>query len=328
MIFFFRCVVLIFILCGCSGTQDGQKREDSFQKWKENNGKIKVLSTIGMINDLVQNVGKEYIDTLTLIQGELDPHSYQLVKGDGEKLAYADLIFYNGLGLEHGASLQHYLHREKNAVALGNYIRQKSPVSILYCHGQPDPHIWMDVLLWAETIPAIVEALSAKDPKHATEFQKNGERLREQLVFLDLDLKKQLGSLPQEKRYLVTSHDAFNYFAKAYLATPEEIASNSWQKRFEAPEGLAPDSQLCSTDIQHILDHVALHDIHVLFPETNVSKDSIKKILAAGEEKGLVLRIATPPLYGDAMGRPGSDGDSYEKMMRHNASSIANELSY
>ncbi len=124
----------------------------------------------------------------------------------------------------------------------------------------------------------------------------------------------------------MTSHDAFNYFARAYLAEEGEIETKDWEKRFAAPEGLAPESQLSVKDIQGIIDHLKQHSIHLLFPESNVSRSSIKKILQAGQEHGLNVSIASCALYGDAMGAPGSEGDTYLKMIHYNARMIAEEM--
>jgi manganese/zinc/iron transport system substrate-binding protein len=312
---------LLAICFACSNGQS--KRTEEMQRWKEQNGRVKVLSTIAMINDLVKVIGGEFVDTLTLVQGELDPHSYQLVKGDDEKLMTADLIFYNGLGLEHGPSLQHHLHNNEKAIPLGNLLQKQMPDRILDYNGQLDPHIWTDISLWAESVPYIVDALAEKDPSHADQYRLRGEKLRQELLEEHQQIRQDLQDIPEERRYLVTSHDAFNYFARAYLATDEERDTNRhWQKRFAAPEGLAPDSQLSTTDIQTIIDHVAKHNISVLFPESNVSKDSIRKIINATKDNGLKLEIADDYLYADAMGGEGSNADTYVKMMRHNASTI------
>ena len=99
-------------------------------------------------------------------------------------------------------------------------------------------------------------------------------------------IKSRMQAIPSEKRFLVTSHDAFNYFTRAYLASEDELETDSWQKRFAAPEGLAPESQLSPSDIQHIIGHLHKYNINVLFPESNVSKDSIRKILQARKCKG------------------------------------------
>lgn len=313
---------LVSILClSCSVENERNQRVREWMQPSE--GKIKVLSTIAMIDDLVQLIGGKYVDSLVLIMGELDPHSYQLVKGDDEKLAFADLIFYNGLSLEHGPSLKKTLYERKNTIALGDEIQKSTPELILSYNGQVDPHIWMDVSLWKKNVPLIVGALSAREPAHAAYFASNGKKVEADLTALHEKITRELQSIPEEKRYLVSSHDAFNYFAKTYLATDQERQHDTWQKRFAAPEGLSPDSQLSASDIKAIVDHLQSHKIQVIFPESNVSRDSIKKIVEAGRQKGLDLSIAQQTLYADAMGPKGSDADSYMKMVHHNASVIA-----
>lgn len=321
----FRLAIFLLLLTACS-SNDLSISLSQMQRWREPNGRVKVLTTIAMIDDIVRQVGNDFVDSLVLIKGELDPHSYQLVKGDDEKLLFADLIFYNGLGLEHGPSLQQHLHSNPKAIPLGNRLQTALPQHILHYNGQLDPHIWMDISLWLEIIPFIVEALSDKDPLHAENYRSRGSALRSQMLAAHDKIKTEMAAIPENKRYLVTSHDAFNYFTRAYLATDEERRQGDWQKRFAAPEGLAPESQLSTTDIQLIINHLRKYNVHVLFPESNVSKDSIKKIFSAGSEKGLELRISPVPLYGDAMGHPGSDSDTYLKMIQHNASVIIEQL--
>lgn len=321
------CAVFLAIvtLCfSCIGKKDGHMAKR--QQWMQPNGKIKVLSTIAMIDDIVKGVGKEHVDAYTLISGELDPHSYTLVKGDDETLAFADLVFYNGLGLEHGPSLQGFLAGSKKATGLGDKILASEPSFILIEQGQIDPHIWMDISLWTKTVPFIVEALSKADPKHADEYKENGKNLVHELMSTHEDVKRELQAIPESQRYLVSSHDAFSYFTRSYLAEDAELANGLWKKRVAAPEGLAPESQLSVADIQKIISHLKEYQIHVLFPESNVSKDSIRKIVQAGRERGLNLSVACVYLYADAMGAPGSDGDTYLKMIVHNAKSIAEYL--
>lgn len=317
-------ILAIFFLFSCSDIHSNRQAE--FQRWIENNGKLKVLSTTAMINDLVQQVGGDYIDSMTLIQGELDPHSYQLVKGDDEKLNFAQLIFSNGLGLEHGPSLEHYLNHHTKNVRLGDLLYQQDPSLILEIKGQKDPHIWMDVALWAKVVPFIAEALSQMDPAHASEFKSHALQLETEMAQVHQQTKQIMQAIPARDRYLVTSHDAFNYFTRAYLAEEEEVAVGTWRERFAAPEGLAPESQLSTTDIKALIDHLARYQIHVLFPESNVNRDSIKKITQAGKEKGLEVEIACCPLYADAMGGPGSEGDTYLKMILYDATMIAHYL--
>lgn len=321
----FGCLIGIALMNGCSSDQR-QDRQARLQKWIQNNGKVKVLSTTAMIDDLVKQIGGEYIDTMALIQGDLDPHSYQLVKGDDEKLAFAQVVFYSGLGLEHGPSLRYYLMQNPKAISVGDKIEKQDPSLVVYVQGQKDPHIWMDISLWSRIIPFIVEALSRQDPAHAAFYQANGEKLKGEMEKVHQQVKEIMHQVPARDRYLVTSHDAFNYFARAYLSEEGEVESGKWEKRFAAPEGLAPESQLSATDIKAIIDHLKRYQIHLLFPESNVSRDSIKKIVQAGKEQGLDVKIACCALYSDAMGPPGSEGDSYLKMIIYNARTIAGEM--
>lgn len=316
-------ILLVILFAGCNNSESSHK---STQEWMKPNNQLKVLSTIAMIDDLVRKVGGEHVDAAVLIKGELDPHSYQIVKGDDEKLAFADIIFFNGLGLEHGPSLQSYLlNHQKKAFGLGDRLIDEEPPLLLYFKGQSDPHIWMDVSLWARIVPYIVEVLSKKDPANAETYQKNGQELFETMMGIHHQIKDELQQIPAAKRYLVTSHDAFNYFTRAYLAEKGE-EEKQWIERFAAPEGLAPESQISTTDIQAIIAHLSKYKIHVIFPESNVNRDSIRKIVQAGSQKGLNVHINDIPLYADAMGKKGSDADSYIKMLQHNSKVIGESL--
>src|SRR5579872_2177739 len=162
------------LFCGCS-------QDNRLQEWMQKNGKLKIISATAQIGDLVQEIGGERIDGWILIQGELDPHSYELVKGDGEKLDRADLIFFNGLGLEHGASLSSWLWSSPKAIPIGERIRELSPERILYRGKTVDPHLWMDISLWAKGIDPIVEELSIKDPAGEAYYKERGEALKEKM---------------------------------------------------------------------------------------------------------------------------------------------------
>lgn len=308
----------LFFTTSCGQIAKTQ-RQTQVSQWMVPNGKVKVLCTTAMCADLVQEIGGDLIDCLALIQGESDPHSYQLVKGDDEKFARANLIFYNGLGLEHGASLAALLQSNSNAYALGEYVRKERPESIVMINGSIDPHIWMDVSLWKETIPYIVEVLSKVMPQRSEQLLGRGNVLSSKLAQLHAEIHGRIGSIPEDARYLVTSHEAFNYFARAYLCTKSELATDAWKERVMAPEGLAPDSQLSTADIQRLVDHIVQFKIATLFAEANVSQDSLKKMVDSCAKKGFVTAIDPKPLYADSMGPAGSSADSYINMMRYDS---------
>jgi manganese/zinc/iron transport system substrate-binding protein len=314
---------IIILLCACiSCTAPDQ----SFQKWISPNGKVKVIATTSMIGDLVREIGGSHVDTLVLIRGELDPHSYELVKGDDEKLQYADIVFYNGLGLEHGASLSHFLKSNTNAFAVGEAVNRKVPEKILYTEeGTIDPHIWMDVSLWIEAAKEITNQFIQVDEKHTAFYQNNAKKLIQEMVQLEYFIKTTFQNIHPEKRYLVTSHDAFQYFARRYLADDnEDIAAK--KERVCAPEGLAPEGEITPGDIEKVMQFLNRHNISVIFAESNVSPLSLKKISSDAKNRGLTVSIAQEKLYGDSM--PSVDGNkiAYIEMLRHNATIIAEYL--
>jgi manganese/zinc/iron transport system substrate-binding protein len=311
------CFFLSIFLMACSS----EKNKSSLQNWMQKDNKIKLLATTQMIGDLVKEIGGIRTDCHVLIKGELDPHNYELVKGDDEKLARADFIFYNGLGLEHGASLFHFLKNTDKASAMGEKIAEIFPDRILKLNKAVDPHIWMDVDLWAKGTAVIVEELANLDPEGKEFYQRNGELLCERLKKTHEYILKLMREIPLNERYLVTSHDAFNYYAKAYLAEDD-----AWQEHFTAPEGLAPEGQLSPLDIKRIIDYVDKHQVRFLFPESNVSKDSLQKIAHSAKKMGLKLEIAKAVLYGDAGIEAGDDEMGYLKMMEHNACTIHHYL--
>lgn len=311
-IMYFLCLVLSLAGCKCKERKDGA--------WFALNDKLKVLTTTEMIGDLVRQVGGEHVDTLVLIQGELDPHTYELVKGDDEKFGRAQILFYNGLGLEHGLSLRENIEKHACAVPVTRSILARDPQQVLEVDGEKDPHVWMDVALWLQTVDPIVETLVAKDPDHQEVYRQNGEHVKQKLCEIDTYIFSSLQAIPEEKRYLITSHDAFHYFARHYLAI---LGEENWQRRCTAPEGLAPEAQLSLNDIIAIVTHVRSFGVKVLFPESNISKDSLRKILDVSTKQGVALRLCSDPLYGDSMG----DAPSYVDMLLHNARVIARELS-
>jgi manganese/zinc/iron transport system substrate-binding protein len=317
-----------FLIAGCAllwGCSGGMDRVDHAGSWMESNGKLKVLSTTAMIDNLVAEIGQNYIDHIPLIIGEVDPHNYELVKGDDEKLSQAAVLFSNGLGLEHGASLRYRLKNHPAAVALGDEIEKENPGLILRSEREVDPHLWMDISLWSQAVAPIVQALSKADPEHADVYRQNGDLLFQKMQNAHQDIYRQLQQIPENKRYLVTSHDAFNYFTRAYLATPAEVQRSEWQKRFAAPEGLAPEGQLSVTDIQRIVSHLVRYAIGVIFTEANVNRDSLNKIAHACQSKGCHVRVSSFPLYADSMGPEGSEAGSYLGMIKYDADILERE---
>lgn len=309
----------LFLLSCCSKTGVSS---NIFNQWMQPSDKIKILSTVAMIDDIVRQIGQEKILHMPLISGQIDPHSYEMVKGDDEKLCMATVVFYNGLGLEHGASLSNHLLSHKNAIALGDVVAHKVPEEMIYIDRTIDPHIWMDISLWSLIIDPIVQELSRLDPESAEFYKNNGKDLLEAMQRMDKKIYHAMHEIPSSQRYLVTSHDAFNYFTRAYLANPDE---EYWQSRVNAPEGLSPDGQLSSSDIQYIVNFLLEKHIQTVFPESSVNRDALNKIIHDCQKKGLKVHMARSSLYSDSMGGKNSGADNYLDMMWHNTNAILSE---
>lgn len=323
----YKSIKWFFILCLCAGAicalSHNRMNSQVSINIEDSHRKLKVLSTIPMIGDLVERIGGEVIEHVTLIRGNIDPHNYELVKGDVEKIQYADIVFYNGLGLEHGASLCYQIQNHRKAIALGNYLLENYKDKIIISDGEIDPHVWMDVNLWKNTIELVVKVLSDIDFSNEQYFATNGEKLLEELEQLDLEMLSLIQQIPEERRFLVTSHDAFSYFARRYFAIAGE---GDWSKRCAAPEGLAPDGQLSMGHIRDIVAHLSQYKISVIFPESNVSPDSLKKVREACLEKGIEVSISKNSLYGDSVGEENGSANTYMKMMKKNAEIIHQSL--
>lgn len=314
---FSRIVVLFLLITSCSKNEDA----NSFVDWVKSSDTLKILATTPIIQDLVQKVGGKEVKVHAMIGSNQDPHSYEIVKGDGEKFGYADLVFANGLMLEHSGGMQYQLKHHKNVCLLGDELFKQFPGEIITVEGQLDPHIWMDVSLWSKCIDIVLEKLIEVDPQHKEMYEKNAKETKDEYTSVDLDIQEKMSKIPLDKRYLVTSHDAFNYFVRRYFATKEELENNSWRVRMQALQGLAPDEQISVLQIKEIVDHVCKYNIEVIFPETNLSRDSLEKVKEASGKRGCKIRLAKSTLYGDTLG-----GKTYLEMLSYDAKVLEDNL--
>ncbi len=310
--------LILLLLSACSPVNENS---NSFANWMKQDDKIRVLTTTAIVQDLVEKIGGDEVKVISIIGKNQDPHSYEIVKGDGEKFAFADLVFANGLMLEHSGSMQYQLKHHENVCFLGDELFKKVPDEIITVNEQLDPHIWMDVSLWSKCIEIVLEKLSEKDPGHKEVYKKNAEEAKKEYALVDSEIKAKMDEIPLDKRYLVTSHDAFNYFVRRYFSPKDELENNFWRVRMQALQGLAPDEQISVLQIKEIVDHICKYDIEVIFPESNLSKDSLEKVKEACERRGRKIRLAKSTLYGDTLG-----GKSYLDMMVYDAKVLEDNL--
>jgi manganese/zinc/iron transport system substrate-binding protein len=268
-----------------------------------------------MVGDLVRNVGGDRVEVTTLMGPGVDPHLYKASEGDIARLRNADVVFYNGLFLEGkmGEVLQRVAERGLPVVAVGSRV----PVERLHhpeaFEGHPDPHIWFDVSLWMETLPAVVDGLSVLEPDSRALFEANAARYREELVALHRWCGERLAEVPPERRVLVTAHDAFGYFGAAYGVDVVGL------------QGISTASEYGLRDVQHIVDLVAARKVKAVFVESSVPKRSIEAVVEGVRAAGHDVRIGGQ-LYSDAMGAAGTPEGTYLGMVRANVDTIVEAL--
>lgn len=324
--FVLSAVVVALTCVSCSSHDLYQQKLNA---WLKPADKLPVLCTTEMVEALVSYIGGSYVSTLSLVYGELDPHSYQMVKGDNQKLERAKIVFCNGLDLEHGPSLKSALSNHPHVVYLGDQLMKVEPESFVYHGGVVDPHIWLDVELFSKLCPSIASELSKIDPQNALYYQKRAGELGDKLKDLHMEVRERFHQIPYKRRYLVTSHEAFYYLAKAYLRQADEEELR-WKDRFCAPEGLAPESQISLHRIMEIVDYIQCHKVKSAFIEVNVGMDAIRKVQEVLSKQSYDLEIPSEPLYSDCMPSMGQEHgldptERYIHMIRSNAGVILNQ---
>lgn len=304
-------VLVLVIVAACSKVEG----EASHLQRAEDGSKIQVVSTIGMITDVVQEVGGEEVEAIGLMGPGVDPHLYKASQGDMTRLDRADMIFYGGLHLE-GKMTEIFekLERSKPTVAVSRGIDTSLLRSGEDAGGtQYDPHIWFNVKHWISATETIRDALSSYDPAHADLYKDNAEKYIQQLKELDEEVRTAIAEIPQSSRVLVTAHDAFGYFGEAYGIKVMGL------------QGISTAAEYGSKDVSELRDYLVDNKIKAVFVESSIPTKSMEAVIAGAKEKGHEIEIGGE-LYSDSLGEPGSDADTYIKMVRHNVSTIVSAL--
>lgn len=279
----------------------------------ENREKREILSTTVMIDSLVKEIVGDKFSTELLIEGEIDPHSYQMRKGDREKIERAEIVFANGLSLEHNPSL-YYMLNDRSAVFIGDRLLETSPNSIITNQKEVDPHIWMDLDLMQSVALMICKRVCEADLENCEFYQTNTKALQKKMKVLDLEISEMFKSVPAEKLYLVSSHDAFNYFVRRYF-----IQDN--KNRLFSMQGLSTESEVSLKRISQVISYIRNNNIPVVFFESNLPKDGLYKVIEICKRFDMDVKISGDPLYGDTLG-----GMTYLDMMKHNAMVMTKNL--
>ena len=300
-------VWLTAILSGC-GAQGGADKGDLTQR------KIKIVTTTGMIADAVKNVGGERVDVTALMGPGVDPHLYKASAGDVSRMSSADVIFYNGLHLEGKmAEIFEEMSRFAKVYAVADGVEPNMLERTSAFAGNYDPHIWFDVKIWMQVVRYIAKCLSETDPQSAELYQANADAYLARLQELDQYVREQAATIPQEHRILITAHDAFHYFGKAY----------GFQVR--GLQGISTVAETGTADVQQLADFIVQHKIPAIFVETSVPPRYIEALQAAVKARGFDVKIGGS-LFSDAMGDPGTPEGEYVGMVKHNIDTIVKAL--
>jgi manganese/zinc/iron transport system substrate-binding protein len=276
---------------------------------------INIVATTGMIADMVSVVGGDKVKVRGLMGPGVDPHLYKASAGDVALLSKADLIFYNGLHLEGKMSeiFQQMAKRGIKTVAITDGIDRKYLMAPPEFKGNYDPHVWFDVGMWSDTVGTVKESLIEFDPGNSDYYNDNAEAYLKELGELDKFVQQRADSLPEDKRVLITAHDAFNYFGRGYGFEVKGL------------QGISTESEAGTADVQALAAIIVERQIPAIFVESSVPPRYIEAVQAAVKSKGFDVRVGGE-LFSDAMGNPGTPEGNYIGMVRHNVNTVVNAL--
>ena len=282
---------------------------------------LNIVSTTTMLTDLAMEVGGEKVTVTPLMGPGVDPHEYVATAGDVTALLGADVVLYSGLHLE--AAMGDVLARmKKNYVicAAGEMHDGElhggalDMADLNYYQGEVDPHFWFDVSLWKKVAVYVADELGKADPDNAVYYAENAKKYVMELDVLEYYTKNELATIPPSQRVLITAHDAYGYFARAYGL------------EVYAPQGISTTAEASSTAIAEVANYVVENKIKTMFVETSVSNKNIQSIQEAAVDKGWNVAIADTYLYSDSIGSSADGHDSYITAVKSNVDAIVSSL--
>ena len=275
---------------------------------------LNVVATTSMVADALRQVGGERVQVMALMGPGVDPHTYRQTRSDIVAMTKADAVFWHGLYLE--AQLEDFfkdLGKRKVVIALAETLPKEQLLDNSAYAGRYDPHVWMDPKMWKGVVAAARDALVKLDPKSAEMFDANMQRHLAEIDALATYAAKSLATVPESSRVLITAHDAFNYFGRAYGYEVLGI------------QGISTESEAGLKQIEEIVNVIVTRKIGAVFVESSVSDRNVKALIEGAAAKGHKVVIGGE-LFSDAMGAPGSYEGTYIGMIDHNATVVARAL--
>lgn len=274
----------------------------------------RVTCTVGMVADIVRQVAGDKADVENIIGEGVDPHLYSATRSDLGKLRRADIIIYSGLMLE-GKMTDSLIKigRKRPVYAVTERLDEKNLLSPKEFKGHHDPHVWMSAAIWKECTETVAVVLGEFDPANREYYRSNYLRYAKELEALHAYAVKAMATIPERSRVLVTAHDAFNYFGRAYGIEVRGI------------QGISTESEAGIKDINRLVDMIVKRDIKAVFVETSVSEKNVRALVEGAADKGKTVKIGGY-LFSDAMGKPGTYEGTYIGMIDHNVTTVVRAL--
>ena len=293
-------ILTFFTFAACAPAQD---RYD---------GRLNVTVTTTMLLDLTQQIGGDCVNVQGLMGSGVDPHQYRASAGDVIKMQQADVVIYSGLHLEGKmgdvlSSLESY---GKTVICAADGIDEEQ---LIQNDGVYDPHIWFDVSLWKLAAEEVAGGLAEVDPQNKESYQKNLTDYVRQLDELERYIQEKANELVENQRVLITAHDAFGYFGRAYGFTVMGL------------QGVSTAAEAGTADVSRLAAFIAEKMIHAVFVETSLPIKSIEALQEAVRAKGFETALGGT-LYSDSLGDETNGEDNYIAAFRHNIDVIVDGL--
>jgi manganese/zinc/iron transport system substrate-binding protein len=274
----------------------------------------RAVATIGMIGDIAQNVAGDCVEVETLMGPGIDPHLYQASASDVRLFKEADAILYAGYSLEGqlGNVLAKMAEQKPTVAVSPASIAPDQLITVQDIYGI-DPHLWMDVMLWSQIAPTIAQTLAEIVPDCAQAMQDRAAAYQQKLKALDRWVADSLASVPEEQRVLVTAHDAFAYYGRAYSIEVKGI------------QGISTESEAGIADIRAMVETVVERKVPAVFIESTINPRTIQAVVDSASERGHEVEIGGE-LYSDAMGESDTAAGTYIGMLRSNTVEVTTAL--
>lgn len=276
-----------------------------------------VVATTGMIADAARAVGGERAQVRALMGPGVDPHGYRATRSDVKALARADLVLWHGLNLEaQMRDLLQDLGESGSSLPVAEFLPKEKLLPLAADGGESegyDPHVWMDAALWAGVVPTIRDEMCDLRPEDCPVFEVNAQAYLDALAALEARAQEAVATLPAASRVLVTAHDAFRYFGKAYGFEVEGV------------QGVSTESEAGLKRVGDLVEILVSRGIAAVFVESSVSDRNLRALIEGAAARGRQVKIGGE-LYSDAMGEPGTYEGAYPGMIDHNLATIVQAL--